>query len=117
MLGIIGLLGIAGVVVIAIAVVKAVKTEFKRQRTVKRQPRPGLGGPGEAIPVTAQGDIGRHLVAFKCSCGGTFYKEGEPIPEQEGGNLNGQRLVVIELECKSCRKRNDAYFVQLQPGN
>ena len=113
--GVIGLLGLAGVAVMAIAVTSAVSQEFKRRRGLRRQSRPAIGGPDRAITFTAEAEIGRHLGALKCSCGGTFYHEGEPIPQHEGGNLNGQRLVVIEVECKSCRKQNDAYFVQLKP--
>jgi hypothetical protein len=106
-----------GIVLLAVGTVIGVKKAFKLKRLQEfkhQQTRGPGGGPDAAITVTSALDIGGHLGRFKCSCGGPYYKQGEPLPQQEGGVLNGRPLIVVELECRVCKNRNDVYFVQLQ---
>ena len=106
-----------GVVLLALFMGKIVKrvSKLKRLQGFKRKKTIRVGaGAEEAITVTSELEIGRHLGRFKCPCGSPYYEQGEPLPKQEGGVLNGRPLIVVELECKLCRNRNDVYFVQLQ---
>ena len=106
-----------GVVLLALFMGRIVKrvSKLKRLQGFKRSQRIRVGaGAEDAITVTSKLEIGRHLGRIKCSCGGPYYEQGEPLPQQEGGMLNGRPLIVVELECKLCRNRNDVYFVQLQ---
>lgn len=88
---------------------KAVKSTRARRRQTSFKQRPRLA-PGEtpetAIPLKENGEIARHLAAFRCLCGISYSNEDGP-PQAESAVFDGRRLTVIRLKCETCNRFQD----------
>jgi transglutaminase-like putative cysteine protease len=63
--------------------------------------------PETAIRLRDESEIKRYIGDVSCSmCGGRTYAEAA----RQGLTYDGQRLVVVQLECKRCRNSQHVYF-------
>jgi hypothetical protein len=92
---------------------KVVKsTRASRRRTsFKQRPRVAPGEtPETAIPLKENGEIAGNLAALKCMCG-VLYSDEDGPPQAESAMFDGRRLTVVRLNCKTCNRFQDVYFL------
>jgi hypothetical protein len=90
--------------------VKSTRTRISESDFVRRI-RPGEGdSPQTAIRIIHGGDMYQSLTEFKCVCGLSYMSRGE-VPQSESAMFDGKRLTIVRLNCESCRKFRDVYFV------
>jgi hypothetical protein len=94
-------------------VYKAVKSTraHRRQTGFKQRTQVAAGEtPETAIPLKESGEIAGTLAAFKCRCG-ISYLTDDSQPQAESAVFDGRRLTVIRLNCNTCNRFQDVYFI------
>jgi transglutaminase-like putative cysteine protease len=65
--------------------------------------------PETAIGLRGEEDLPQRMSAIRCSCGCTYYNQGDNI-EREGCIFDGRRLIIVGLRCARCGNRRNFYF-------
>jgi len=92
---------------------KVIKTTRARQRqaSFKRITRPRYGeSPETAINLEAGRDLDQSLSEFKCACGHSYQARAD-AHQRESAVFDGRRLTIVRLNCDTCRRIRDVYFV------
>jgi transglutaminase-like putative cysteine protease len=93
-------------------VYKAMKSRraHRRQTSFKQRIQVAAGEtPETAIPLKDT-EIAGTLAGFKCKCGLSYLTDKAP-PQAESAVFDGRRLTVIRLNCDTCNRFQDVYFI------